>query len=452
MHRRFFHWYSLAYLQRLTKVEENDVLIAFTTHSASLAATARSDAALGGLLVGIAEEDQVSFGAEGPLDLPNLLKAFSSMLGQKKAGEFKGGEGLGVYGKGTCWEFHRLLITALVAYGNALGAFQVAVRNVHLRESREAKGKGEGSSEKGRSDDRGRDMGTHDEVGTKPSLPDISTEHLDQLKTKRKDCAISLWKCAYLLWRIANSQILYHHLAVLARGSWLYIPTADGMPTKGREPPGAQRLWSAGLRYHMDGDEGGLKSEDEVIVEDNEDVEEEFHHLRDIFIQQGDLRLVFQTWISLLVSDWVDLQTVTSAISTLRDTKTSLLAPKQAKAKHANNEMEQWETTIRALAVQASQAPTGPPNTSFDAQAVIDFLKQKITEYAEDSQRDDIFRAFAPKKETPDIYDPEFYGDLHGEAVLASAPKSMDPGAEPGTILQLDIEVLLSLPSDHRLH
>jgi hypothetical protein len=105
--------------------------------------------------------------------------------------------------------------------------------------------------------------------------------------------------------------------------------------------------------------------------------------------------------------------------------------------------MEEWETTIRNLAAESPQSSKGlPASSSFDAQSAIDLLKRKVNEYASDPERDSILKAFTPKPETPDQYNPVFYGTVHFQAILASLVTSPERMAINPIELQALMEVL----------
>jgi len=98
--------------------------------------------------------------------LPNLLAAFSEVWRKKKAKEWEVKDGLGVYSEETCYKFHQLLVTTLLAYGNALGSLCGVMRKLTLvtndawaemeegtnsgKSKMRGWGKGKGETDKGR--------------------------------------------------------------------------------------------------------------------------------------------------------------------------------------------------------------------------------------------------------------------------------------------------------------
>jgi hypothetical protein len=241
---------------------------------------------------------------------------------------------------------------------------------------------------------------------------------------------------------------------VLGKGAWLRIPT------KIQETLGAKRFrLSTGLtgrqrkdraanggetKHYGVSDEDGDGDGDGDGDREGEGEDEEFYRIREAFIRDDDLILACERWIHLQVSHWTALQTISlwSTSAALPSVKIHLLA---VKTTHANDQMDPWENVIRKLAIAAAQPHLGPISTSFDAQFTIDFLKQKINEYATGTGRDSlIFKAFAPKMETPDEYNPEFYGDIHCETALASLMTCIDHGTDPSTEANIRLlEVLI---------
>lgn len=122
MQRRVIHWSSLAFLLFLGGVDEKGMVEAFRKHAPSLHTSKRRDYALSVLLVGIKEGEWPTDPlTDKPSELPHLLKACNDAVKKKKERK-ELEESLGVYGEATCYEFHRLLVSTIHAYANALGA------------------------------------------------------------------------------------------------------------------------------------------------------------------------------------------------------------------------------------------------------------------------------------------------------------------------------------------
>jgi len=157
-------------------------------------------------------------------------------------------------------------------------------------------------------------------------------------------------------------------------------------------------------------------------------------------------------WLQLQVCEWAALEIVSSfarklpVVSALYPSQTArpkvriyLLAvnhPCRASEK-ISEKIEYWKTTLEKLAVQAALTPIGTPQPlastdpsevlkiggralSFDAQAAIHFLDNKIHQCAKLNGSDPIFHAFKLQENSPNSYDPSFYGNVHCEATLAS--------------------------------
>ena len=146
-HRHIFHWSSLSFIQHLTRLKVKDqIQAAFAKHSQLITSSRQHDVLLGSLLVGMRDEGQVQtlimdqcrypkFHSE----LPNLLAAFEKVVVKKEAQTLEVKKGLGVYSEATCFEFHQLLITALSAYANTLGAFHDAQQELSLQKNASVK-------------------------------------------------------------------------------------------------------------------------------------------------------------------------------------------------------------------------------------------------------------------------------------------------------------------------
>ncbi|KIM84798.1 hypothetical protein PILCRDRAFT_369556 [Piloderma croceum F 1598] len=445
MHRRFFHWCSLGFMMFLTRVSEQQFRLSFKCRSSFLPTSTRNDAVLGGLLVGMQEKGQIESvvmsqcsSSNFRSELPHLLAAFAEVLEKKERKR--------VYSEATCYEFHQLLVVALIAYGNALSAFGEVERKLNLEKMGKAKaGQDEHKPTSAKSDD----------TDSKPVLADSQgAVDLEGLMKTREECAEQLWKCCYLLWRIADSQILSDHLTVLG-SLCLHMP--DGKHRKSlyvEELKFFTGLTGALNKDRGDGEDGEVEGKDVDTDEEDEDMDEEFGVKPETYVRNRDLALVYKRWIHLQVSHWMALDVLSSFShgTAAQSVKIHLLTMKHLKRTNDSYEMESWETTIKKLAAQATQAP-GLPQQSwigdrsfyrssipFDAETTIIFLKKKIDHYAKVEQSNAIFRAFKPKEDHPDLYAPEFYGGVHCEVALASLAKytneAMDKTTEPGIFLE----------------
>jgi hypothetical protein len=302
------------------------------------------------------------------------------------------------------------------------------------------------------------------DISIKPVLAGSQKKDLDSLIKAREECAERVWKFSFLLWRIASSQILSHHLVILDRSSLLQMPSQaarapraealglfTGLSSRRHEDGAFPRRqdWDVDegtgrVRYDNDEDEDGNTSEED------EGFDEEYCCIWEAFIGHKDFAIAFQSWIRLQTKDWTALQTISSwslsPTNPYQGVKIHLLAMKETR--HTKYEMEGWENTLRNLAAEPPQLSKGlPVQSSFDAQSAINLLKQKIDEYASDPRRDNILKAFTPRSATPDQYNPVICSIHHfGELLvtLAAGPKMMNINSiELRTLIEV-----LSLLSD----
>lgn len=415
---------------------------AFREHSPSLPISKRRDFALGALLGGIKEGEWPTDPLmKKPLELPHLLNAFNDVAKKKEGKKLE--EGLGVYDETTCYEFHRLLVATIHTYTNALGALRMADREVNLSKEagktmRENFGHTSGDQSKKHNRELERSVNKFvvadvGDIGIKSALAGSLKEDLDSLIKAREECAEWVWKFSFLLWRIASSQILSHHLVILDRSSLLQMPSQAGRApraeTLGLFTGLSSRRHENGTVPHHQGwvadeDNGRVRYEDEDgdTSEEDEGFDEEYCHIWEAFVGDKDFAIAFQSWICLQINDWTALQTISSwslsVAKPYQGVKIHLLAMKEAG--HARYEMEGWETILRNLAAEPPQLSNGlPVQSSFDAQSAINLLKQKIDKYASDPRRDSILKAFTPKSKTADQYNPVIYSIHHFGELLA---------------------------------
>jgi hypothetical protein len=405
MHRRIFSPYSLGYIYSLAKVGGTQLRAKFLAHSPSIPTPKGNDTKLASLLVGMQEEGQISSlimdscpSKEFRSQLTSLLSAFADVLKKKENKELSGvPEGTGVYTEATCYEFHQLLVASLMAYANALGALCKAERDLEEH----------------------RDMET--------------------MKT-REDCTEKVWQCTYLLWRIACSHIFRQHLVLLRRGLWLHRPIDSQ-----RELSAGELGLFTGL-----GDAAGKDGDEDA----HPIVDEELQCIRQIYGRGQHSLSMFASWIHLQVDHWVALEVISSfSCKTCAAVKIRILV---AELRGDSMEMDHWETTVRKLAspprdpftgqLGSSNIPMSPADVAFNPEVAIDILKQQINKYSTVKSSNIIFHAFTPKGENPNQSMPEFYGDAHCGAVLASFTKyanvATDPNARDGIGMGGLIQVL----------
>src|SRR6267154_2483109 len=211
MHRRIFHPFSLSVIRQLSRVTKDELEVVFVKYSDCLPSSKRSDVLLGSLLLGMRDEGQIkSLIMDQCQDLkfrshlPHLLAAFEDVVGKKEADMFEAKEGLGVYSRATCYEFHQLLVATLSAYANTLGRFCEAQQelNMHMNGGADAAGGDEGW----------RDAEVQGRAKKNRKVKMGREKRQIELTSNRNQYAERLWECVFLLWRIAYSQLLRDHI------------------------------------------------------------------------------------------------------------------------------------------------------------------------------------------------------------------------------------------------
>jgi len=232
--------------------------------------------------------------------------------------------GLGAYNKETCCKFHRLLIATLLAYGKALEAL----------------------------------------YAIKPS------KAMGDFQVKVE----AVWICGLLLWRIANSKMIGHHLYILHESGWLHEPTND------RSTVNIYNNYTSFKNLGcLDASPDG--EEDEGFQGAGAD-------------GQSQWDVTFGDWLRLQVVYWVALDLL-SAYSgkegTLQELKVSHI-----NLKHAGTlPVEPWrDTVIQLLAPNGPYQPSSPePN--LEAEAIIALLEKEIKQAIERPDRNAIFYQFS---------------------------------------------------------
>jgi hypothetical protein len=266
--------------------------------------------------------------------------------------------GLGWYSKTTCFEFHKLLVSALIANSDALLRF----RSVEMKLAKESCKNPElnvASHSKGR-----MSLVTLEEAG---------------------DCAQHLWECGYLLWRISDSRMLRHHLRLLDTDCWLIMPTrsfASGLQIlTGRSRQEGDRRENQGVDnredYRGDDEANQEDKNQDNVKEDDDDQSEEFWRMKELPLTRktrddhaSNLDTVFLRWMQLLVNHWIAQDILTSPHvlppNILQNLNISILDVKYPLG--SDRKMEPWETVLKDL------QPDLP--TSFDVQAAIDTIER----------------------------------------------------------------------------
>jgi hypothetical protein len=405
MRRRIIHWSSLAFIHNLSRVTEERLRLAVAFYTCSDEAEQlpkRDDSVLGRLLVSMHDRGQITSvimqrcGRKELFSekLDHLVAAFREVV-TKSSAEGPGKSGVRAYNERTCWEFHKLLLATLPAYGRALDELGNVDEKLHP-------------------DPRRRNLRV------------LEVRELKNLKQQRADCVKEAQLCGIILWRIAYSGALQHHLRALRGCAALNLPRNNvvsfawyrlytGFPSFTNGAPGER------------GDEDSIEAdhEFECIMEGSEGLVE-----------------VYLNWIHLQVADWAALETVSSGI---RDTnapsrlEVALIAV-EPPTTHKDLRVEPWRTTVDDLLASARSQPS--PSTSTDlpkVEAVIDTIVRCIREEnAEVPWANHIFWAF---QDDPNPV--KFCGTVHSKAVLASLEKHMDNSSEP----QVEVLIHVSLNS-----
>jgi hypothetical protein len=196
MQRRIDHWSSDRFIASLAYAGQQVQILYNRFGKRVKQLTHRKDTALGYLLKSMSEDhiqvvmqEYPSAGPHEVLQLSKLKASFEKVLGPEPAGAT-------AYNEETCVEFHQLLVAVLFGYRRALKVFHEARENW--------------KSCCANADAVNGGMGTENTVDT----ADI---HLFPF-------ALRFWNFSHLLWRIAYSQTLRYHLAVLEAGQLLFCP------------------------------------------------------------------------------------------------------------------------------------------------------------------------------------------------------------------------------------
>jgi len=247
-------------------------------------------------------------------NLSILVTTFWDMMEANGPTGSKRTPGLGWYSKRTCFEFHKLLVSALVAYANALLRFHSVTSKLK----------------------RGSDV------------------EIADLKKQQPVLAQQLWKCGYLLWRIAESRILCHHLKLLDATLYLITPTRS-------TAPGRNIFTGTGPGEGVDEREEKVdqKADDETNVEeDDDDQTEEFWRMKELPVPHEaedpdipNLDAPFLRWMRLQASHWIaqDLLMSPQVLPKAISQRLQIFTVKVKFPSDADRKMESWETVLMDL-------------------------------------------------------------------------------------------------------
>jgi len=376
---------------------------------------------LGGLLIGWEDTinvwdviTQLSPFQEYYPDIAKLSDAF------KVAEALKAGSnrtpGTSWYTKDTCAEFHKLLLSALIAYTNALRIFK-------------------------------------------------------KLRKKRVAFGEQLWKAAYLLWRITDSRILRHHLKLVNYMGLLSHPLRP--MTEGRVVDLDKKFGCLMHEGHVkkwvqkenkeEKDEGHESEEGESLDESKEDFESEVEGYdsteeedeseeqeineedateqpehededqTDEFLNKKAVEKTYLRWLQLQSAYWIAQDIITSpqTLSTV-DPQTFKISIVNVKYPSSyDRKLVSWTQLIKDL----------PLPRSINADEVIATIKSEIDKHVNDPQCHPIFKKFGSG---PSYRLRRFTGNLHAEVLLALLIRCIQTGN-----MEDLIEVWISLCSDN---
>ena len=392
MYRRITHWSSRESFRWLCRVTEKDIQKSYDKCLAAgqFEPSRRADSMLGGLLIGqkgiVTVEEIIEklspFPAYYP-DIPKLVKAFQA---NSNAAKGKRTPGMGWYTKDTCVEIHKLLLSAIVVYTNALRIF-------------------------------------------------------NNLPKRQVACGDQLWYAGYLLWRVTDSRIIRHHIRLLNCAHLLSYPTRGFVLDVNRDldeqfghitHEGLVELWvndSPGLGADLGAyKEWAQNKEEEKKGSEEQEYEEEDYEMGDVtedldtedqddedddqteeFLNKqdnSDLEKTYLRWMQLQSAYWI-AQDIIMSPKTLSAVNPEDFKISIVNAKHPSNlerRMISWKKLIMEL----------PIPESIKAPDVIATIKREIREHLKSEECHPIFKKYQPPSYKPR----RFTGNLHAETLL----------------------------------
>ena len=335
MHRRVTHDYSIRALGFLTTLTPQNMQHIFKNFASRLKSSGRKDAGLASMLIDLDQQGELQrildvhlkayHAAVEPSSINSLVDAFKMVLSSPLR------EGMGAYNEQTCFPFHLLLVAIISGFKGSL----VSLDKATTAESR---------------------------------------ERYAQLVVQ----------FGHILWRMAYSQMLAHHLELLEEGDFLRTTHKD--------------------RHERNSAPSGDEDNDED--NDNEVAEE---------LQQAerDKAVTFRRWIQLLVSYWAAIETLAkfSASQVTNGVNISLI---HVRSKD-HRKMARWDDTIRRLAALPAAADSKDP---FDAEAAIALFIERIGDPRLDAKSVKAFRTTNDPCVVAPPADVVFIGNIHCELSL----------------------------------
>ena len=328
----------------LIALTPQDMQIFFERFASTLTPSSRKDSAFTVTLVDLDEQGLLQEFLDVPLaEYPDLDPTDAKVLVHelRAASASQNQQGLGAYNERTCFVFHLLLIATI-------SGFRYHLQSLHGGHSRE-----------------------YD--------------------------AQQVLQFGRLLWRIAYSQMLTHHLRLLEVAAHLHTPTSGNI-----------------LFAKHEGSDSSDDDEDDTA----EDVE--FggpDNARTSTAQK------FRRWIQLLIGHWAALEQLLRSKGA-HNAQISLIRV----SAYQRGAMEPWESTIRRLAaLPATDEPAG----SFDAERAINVFKNNIQSPKFDAKVVQAFRRRLKDGTLEALRSNEvvFCGNIHSEVALALADKHTEEEA-----------------------
>ena len=337
----------------LTKLEPGAMQNFFQQFASQVQPSQRKDSALTWMLVDLEENGMLQSFVEVPLEGSVHVNSTDAkrLVDELRAGlSSQSPQGLGAYNAHTCFVFHLLLIAAVSAFRDNL---------LSLHGCTDAK--------------------------------------------DRETYAQQVLQFGLLLWRIAYSQMLTHHLHLLAKAGFLRTPVDATMRyvTDDKSPATSHPT-------------GGDKDDDE-----DDDMAEDVERGGPDYARPG-AAYKFRRWIQLLVGHWAALD-ILSKFKGMEGAHFDLIHVRRILER---GEMASWDATIRRIASLSAAAE--PPN-SFDAQRAIDSFTRIIEDPSFDA---DIVKAFRKQTGTQALppHQVKFNGNIHCEAALALLVEQSEQG------------------------
>ena len=389
MHRRMSQWQSKSFTSLLTCISDDALRWDSNNYASSMGHPKRMDSALIKSIVDLHNsivQDKLQIPGFSSSGLPKLAAMCQRVRSSQRE------EGVRVYTKDTCVEFHQFVVAVLKGYRDALMKWQ-----------------------------KKYDVAKKAQTGKVQWGHEKTAEYIEL----RVACATDVYNFGHLLWRIAYSQALRDHLELLAANQ--------------RIAPPIYAHYNEGFYTRADSGDGETAGQDRA----GQEAEEEAQELQQL-MERGGVVSVYQRWIQLQVTQWAAFDVLSSysrraAISLQgADISISLLS---MNPRH-RGKMKDWRVMIRQLVRQRlTQTSILHDNitSALDAEKVIGVIEEKIQQNAAPGAHT-IFRKF--EKDCPDLY-----CHIHCEAVLAYLLKYADSALIPKSLAYEGIKVMSHLPN-----